>query len=569
LNVLKAIYNNIYFIGIYTFKYGKRFFTRLVRTIKKPVFFVAMAAYAAFKAIDMFILGTAHEAVDDYAHLKADVKKASIGLRQNRKSPADLLFVLKIYVKRAFELHRPAFSYLMSIALPAASLCVLLLVINYYSNMTFALKVEYDGAQIGYVDSESALISAGEKAAEILNSGKKTIETAEIEKKASYALAAVNKNELCGTDYIADCIVNSSAENYTNACAVYINKSLLCLVRSESEALYAFDKLLSERKGINTDATISFVEDIEFRECLYPIEKAQFLSADELYERISAVKTQAKTYTVKKGDKEDDILELFKGDADLMRQLNPNTDDITVPGTVIVVSPAINSLSTKLTFTNERTVTNKHKTVELETDTLYSGDTRVVQKGIDGKTKITELVTYVDGVLTSSVELKRTVVDETVNKIIKVGTAAKPQNYVGQYTIGITKGRFVWPVVGLYTVYSWYGWRNLGWHSGLDISGNNASGSLVVAAESGKVVTAGWSDGGYGYYVIIEHDDGVRTLYGHCRSGSLMVKAGDKVSTGQAIARVGNTGYSFGAHLHFEVRVNGSAVNPAPYLGLR
>jgi murein DD-endopeptidase MepM/ murein hydrolase activator NlpD len=81
-------------------------------------------------------------------------------------------------------------------------------------------------------------------------------------------------------------------------------------------------------------------------------------------------------------------------------------------------------------------------------------------------------------------------------------------------------------------------------------------------------VTAGWNDGGYGYYVIIEHNDGVRTLYGHCLSGSIMVKAGDKVSTGQAIARVGNTGYSFGAHLHFEVRVKGSPVNPAPYLGL-
>jgi murein DD-endopeptidase MepM/ murein hydrolase activator NlpD len=310
------------------------------------------------------------------------------------------------------------------------------------------------------------------------------------------------------------------------------------------------------------------VENIEFRECLYPIDKAEFLSANELYDTISAVKTKAKTYTVKKGDRESDILRLFNGDADLLRQLNPNTNDITVPGTVIVTAPAINKLSTKLTFTNERIITEKYKTVELETDTLYSGDKYVAQKGVDGKTKVTELVTYIDGVLTSSTELKRTVVNETVNKIVKIGAKARPNNYVGQYTIGVTKGRFIWPVVGLFTVYSWYGWRNLGWHSGIDISGSGASGSLIVAAESGTVVTAGWNDGGYGYYVIIEHNDGVRTLYGHCLSGSIMVKAGDKVSTGQAIARVGNTGYSFGAHLHFEVRVKGSPVNPAPYLGL-
>lgn len=568
MNIFKAIHNNIYFIGIYTYKYGRRFFRSLARIIKRPLSFIVALVYTLFKAIDMFLLNTFHEAVDDYSELKADIHNSSVNFKLGNKSPAVIFRIIKGYVKKAFSRHRLALSYGLNILLPAAALCILLIVMNFYGDMTFALKVQYDGTEIGYVDSENSLLSAGEKAVEILNSGEETVTSAEIARKASYTIAAVKKSELCSENYIADCIVDNAKDSYTNACAVYINNSMLCLLRSESDALYAFNKLLTERKGSNTDSTINFVENIEFRECLYPIDKAEFLTADELYDTISAVKTKAKTYTVKKGDNENDILKLFKGDADLLLQLNPNTDDITVPGTVIVVSPAINRLSTKLTFTNERTITDKYKTIELESDSLYSGDTRVAQKGIDGKTKITELVTYVDGVLTSSVELKRTVVNETVNKIVRVGTKARPQNYVGQYTIGVTSGRFVWPVVGLYSVYSWYGWRNLGWHSGIDISGSSASGALIVAAESGTVVTAGWNDGGYGYYVIIEHSDGVKTLYGHCLSGSLMVKAGDKVSTGQAIARVGNTGYSFGAHLHFEVRVNGSAVNPAPYLGL-
>lgn len=568
MNIFKAIHNNIYFIGIYTYKYGRRVFSSLVRAVKKPLSFIAAIIYTAFKAFDMFFLKGLHIAADDYRTLRTDVKKACGNLRFCLKSPPTFFNILKGYIKTAIERHPISLSYLLSVTLPVAALSLLLVVTNILGGITFALKVQYDGNYIGYVDNESTLISAGEKAAGILNSGIETISTAEITRKSSYSLATIKKSELSGKDYIADCIIDSMKDSYINACAVYINNTMLCLVKSESDALYAFDKLLSDRKGTNVNSTISFVEDIEFRECLYPIDKAEFLSANELYNTISAVKTSAKTYTVKKGDRESDILRLFNGDFDLLRQLNPNTNDITTPGTVIVTAPAINRLSTKLTFTNERIITEKFKTVELETDTLYSGDKQVAQKGVDGKTKVTELVTYVDGVLTSSTELKRTVVNETVNKIVKVGVKAKPKNHVGQYTIGVTKGRFIWPVVGLFTVYSWYGWRNLGWHSGIDISGSGASGALIVAAESGTVITSGWNDGGYGYYVIIEHSDGVRTLYGHCLSGSLMVKAGDKVSTGQAIARVGNTGYSFGAHLHFEVRVNGSPVNPAPYLGL-
>lgn len=568
MNIFKAIHNNIYFIGIYTYKYGRRVFSSLVRAVKKPLSFIAAIIYTAFKAFDMFFLKGLHIAADDYRTLRTDVKKACGNLRFCLKSPPTFFNILKGYIKTAIERHPISLSYLLSVTLPVAALSLLLVVTNVLGGITFALKVQYDGNYIGYVDNESTLISAGEKAAGILNSGIETVSTAEITRNSSYSLATVKKSELSGKDYIADCIIDSMKDSYINACAVYINNTMLCLVKSESDALYAFDKLLSDRKGTNVNSTISFVEDIEFRECLYPIDKAEFLSANELYNTISAVKTSAKTYTVKKGDRESDILRLFNGDFDLLRQLNPNTNDITTPGTVIVTAPAINRLSTKLTFTTERIITEKFKTVELETDTLYSGDKQVAQKGVDGKTKVTELVTYVDGVLTSSTELKRTVVNETVNKIVKVGVKAKPKNHVGQYTIGVTKGRFIWPVVGLFTVYSWYGWRNLGWHSGIDISGSGASGALIVAAESGTVITSGWNDGGYGYYVIIEHSDGVRTLYGHCLSGSLMVKAGDKVSTGQAIARVGNTGYSFGAHLHFEVRVNGSPVNPAPYLGL-
>ncbi|WP_251958922.1 murein hydrolase activator EnvC family protein [Nostoc commune] len=112
-----------------------------------------------------------------------------------------------------------------------------------------------------------------------------------------------------------------------------------------------------------------------------------------------------------------------------------------------------------------------------------------------------------------------------------------------------------------------FGWRMhpvLGYrrfHAGLDFAASY--GSTIRAADSGKVIFAGWY-GGYGRAVIIDHGNGITTLYGH--SSELYVADGQAVERGQAIAAVGSTGLSTGPHLHFEVRQNGTPVDPANYL---
>lgn len=105
--------------------------------------------------------------------------------------------------------------------------------------------------------------------------------------------------------------------------------------------------------------------------------------------------------------------------------------------------------------------------------------------------------------------------------------------------------------------------RGSEFHTGYDIPASY--GSAVVAAEAGTVIYAGWMSG-YGNTIMINHGNGLVTLYGH--NSSLTVSKGDTVSRGQQVAKIGSTGNSTGNHCHFEVRINGSHTNPEPYLGV-
>ena len=118
---------------------------------------------------------------------------------------------------------------------------------------------------------------------------------------------------------------------------------------------------------------------------------------------------------------------------------------------------------------------------------------------------------------------------------------------------------FVWPVHGVLT--SGFGWRWGRMHEGVDIAVSN--GTPVVAAKAGVVIVAGWM-GGYGNLVVVDHGGGVATAYGH--NTSVTVGVGQQVAQGQLIAYSGNTGHSTGPHVHFEVRINGGAVDPMGYV---
>jgi murein DD-endopeptidase MepM/ murein hydrolase activator NlpD len=205
--------------------------------------------------------------------------------------------------------------------------------------------------------------------------------------------------------------------------------------------------------------------------------------------------------------------------------------------------------------TSSRVEPLPYSTIREDDDTMARGEEKVVTEGKDGTQEVTYLQTERNGQVVSQEAVNKEVITPAVDEVIHVGTMLM---YNGQIV-----GEMVWPLKDhLGIVSSRYGWREWGWHSGIDLAWDIYT--PILAAAPGTVTFTS-TLGGYGNLVIIDHGNGLTTYYGHC--DQFFVSPGDQVQKGQVIATIGMTGVTTGPHLHFEVRVDDNAINPAPYIG--
>jgi murein DD-endopeptidase MepM/ murein hydrolase activator NlpD len=232
------------------------------------------------------------------------------------------------------------------------------------------------------------------------------------------------------------------------------------------------------------------------------------------------------------------------------------------PVAKIASSDSVTALNEALTVMNTTaettTETIPFTTKEVKDDDYYIGYRQVKTQGKNGEKEITANVSYVDGKEVSRTVISEEITKEPTDKIIIVGS----KRYSSASKDDDTSNLF-WPVenTNVSNISSYFGdGRN---HKGTDILAPN--GTAIFAAEAGTVTYVGW-ESGYGYYMEIDHGNGLSTLYSHCSSISAV--QGQKVSRGDYIAAVGITGRASAYHLHFEVQIHGSAVDARPYLGV-
>lgn len=220
----------------------------------------------------------------------------------------------------------------------------------------------------------------------------------------------------------------------------------------------------------------------------------------------------------------------------------------------------VDSLQVKTVSSFNTDVSIPYTTTKIKTDTQPMGYYQITTEGKKGISRKSVVVESINGEETSRTEVAEKVVSEPVNRVITVGTA--PVKVSASINAEATSSGFICPIEkGKFVISSYYGdGRN---HKAIDLAANK--GVAIFAAAAGTVTYAGY-DGDYGYNVVIDHGNGIQTRYAH--ASYLTVSKGQAVAQGQMIAAVGSTGYSTGNHLHFEVIINGTRVNPAPYIGL-
>ena len=265
-------------------------------------------------------------------------------------------------------------------------------------------------------------------------------------------------------------------------------------------------------------------------------------------------------YSVQSGDTFSGIANSMDMSVEQLKALNPGVDihNIMIDQT-LVVSQAVPYLSVKTIDNVTYDGPVAYETQEVPDDTIYQGYSKVITPGVEGWATYNANVSYLNGVEQERTINSTDVHSQPVTEVIAVGTKPRPKT--------MATGKFIWPIYGKIT--SGYGNRYIfgsySNHSGIDIAGSY--GAPIVASDGGKVTFAGTGTGSYwsyGKYVVIDHENGLQSIYGHC--SSLCVKAGERVYQGQVIAKVGSTGRSTGNHCHFQIKENGTTVNPYNYL---
>ncbi|HJD22384.1 MAG TPA: peptidoglycan DD-metalloendopeptidase family protein [Candidatus Gemmiger faecigallinarum] len=460
------------------------------------------------------------------------------------------------YFTRGAKLYLPLVWNVFTYVLPAAALVALVLVVRSQLNETYRLEVRVNGEMVGFVESEQVFDNARDDVQSRINSALEAMQAAGVEVEdaqwditPTYTLAA--SDEVMTESEVADAILRASSDEIGDGTAVYIDGELR-FVTTEGDHLRAYLDAIKQpyEDAFDANRRVSFVHDIQLVDGVY------FLSSIVPYDTVISTlnqQTPGASYTVpEEGQTAQEAADAAGVSFSTLQALNPDLqsaeEELTGGSTLVTANPTAELLQVKVVERQSIIEDVQYETEEFDSDEYDFGDRVVVQEGQLGQQEVVSDVTTIGGQVTDVTIVEINVIQQPVNERVAVGTRLA-SGMVAQ----VGSGTFYWPVPQYRYVSRW---MSAG-HKGCDIIA--PAGTPIIASDNGVVQAAGWNNGGYGNYVVIDHGNGWRTLYGHMLQ--VAVQSGQAVEAGQVIGYVGNTGDSYGNHCHFEMYYNNSLVS--------
>jgi|CZCB01.1.fsa_nt_gi murein DD-endopeptidase MepM/ murein hydrolase activator NlpD len=419
---------------------------------------------------------------------------------------------------------------------------------------TKAFEVFLDDRPVGIVDSQSTftdLLESIRKSAE-MRYGTDVFVASRIDFKEVYLPDSGRILDAASEQSVSQ--VRDSVLLEAKVFAINVDGEDIACFRDRASAEQVLERIKAPYlQDAESGAVTGFVETVCIKErVVRESELTELSDPDEVYDDLMQENETIKKYIVQKGDTVSEIAERLGVSIKDIEKANPGIDiDRISIGQELNLSVPRYRINVMQTRTTVYEAPAAYSVEYEETDELYRGETRVKVEGEEGTKLVKACYISINGYPEETRILDETIIREPKKAIVLKGTKPRPRT--------MAYGEFYWPSRGRIT--SRYGPRWGEKHSGVDIAA--PKGSPIKAADGGVVKFAGWS-GNYGRLVIINHENGYTTYYGHCNT--IKVKVGQRVARGDVIATVGETGRATGPHLHFEVRKNGVPVNPLNYI---
>ena len=439
--------------------------------------------------------------------------------------------------------------------------CVLfsLNIISYALALDYGVRLTVNGKLVGYVENEQVFYDADKILKERINY-LGSDENIRISPEFSIELLDSDAHSKLLTKYqVADKILEYSDVKVEYAYGFYLNGTFMGAVSDNTEVSATLDGILEKYKALYPHADISFKDNLEYSTGgLYLL--GSIIDSNWLISQLTSVKSKAGYYIVEEDDTQELLCDKLGLSMAQLELLNPGFKNMTLnSGDKIKTRDEIPFLSVNVTVTENYDTEIPYSTEYYSESTLYSGVSRVTTEGVNGVTNLTAKVTYVNNIETNRKVISSHIVSNPVTERIAQGTKPTPEMYSPE---DAGYGKFIWPTDGGHVSEYTHWDGGYAGHLGIDIVAYY--GAPIYAGASGTVIKAGEDYWGYGKYIIIDHENGYQTLYAHC--SALYVTVGQKVTQGEFIAALGETGMATGPHVHFEVRQGSTKLNPVDYL---